>query len=98
MKVLVGFVCGLLFLLVLGAAAKHEITEHLVTVKGDIVSPTIKYQSTFSSISPDGNCYLAITDTLSGRTVIFKITKNVGVAFTGQAFQKGEEGRVIAIP
>jgi hypothetical protein len=98
MKILIGFISGLLFVFVLGAVAKHEIKECLVTVKGDIESPTIKYQSTFSSISTDGDCYLAVTDTLNGRTVIFKITKNIDHVFTGQAFQAGKEGRVVAIP
>jgi hypothetical protein len=98
MKVLIGFITGLLFVFVLGAVAKHEIQEHLVTVKGDIVSPTIKYQSTFSGMTPDGDCYFAITNTLDGRTEIFKVTKSLNHLFTGKALQKGHDGRVVAEP
>ena len=98
MKVLIGFIAGLLFVFVIGTAAEHEIKEHLVTVKGDIVSPTIKYQSTFSGTTPDGDCYLAITNTLDGRTEIFKVTKSLNKIFTEKALQSGHDGRVVAEP
>jgi len=98
MKVLYGFIIGLLFVFVIGAVAEHEIKEYLVTVKGDIVSPTIKYQSTLSSITPDGDCYLAITNTMDGKTEIFKITKGHNNIFAEKALQRGHEGRVVADP
>ena len=96
MKVLTGFIVGLLFVFVLGAVAKKEIQEHFVTVKGDIVSPTIKFQSTFSGVTPDGDCYFAITNTMTGRTEMFKITKSIGNMFDEKAFVKGRDGRVVA--
>ena len=95
MKVLYGFIIGLLFVFVIGAVAKHEIQEHLVTVKGAILSPTIKYQSTFSGITPDGDCYLAVTNTHTGTTEFIKITKNHSQMFEGIALKKGQSGRVI---
>lgn len=98
MKVLIGFVIGLLFVCVIGAVAENEIKEYLVTVKGDIVSPTIQYQSTFSGMTPDGDCYLAVTNTLDGRTEIFKITSRLSQSFTDKALQRGHDGRVVAEP
>lgn len=98
MKVLIGFITGLLFVFVIGAVAENEIKEYLVTVKGDIVSPTIKYQSTFSGMTPDGDCYFAITNTLDGHTEIFKITKSLSDIFSGKSLQRGHDGRVVAEP
>ena len=62
-KVFIGFILGLSVIIVLGAA--NEVKTYDVNVSGGLAATTstINYQSTFSGISPDGVCYLAITNT-----------------------------------
>lgn len=90
MKVLIGFIIGILFVFVIGAVG---IEEYLVTVRGAIVSSN--YQSTFSGMTPDGECYLAVTNTQNGTTEIVKITKNLSQMFEGKTLEKGSHGRAI---
>jgi hypothetical protein len=94
MKVLAGFALGLLVVFLLGAA--HEIQKHEVQVSGRIDNSTIIYQSTFSGITPDGVCYLAVTDVMTGRTELFKITESLGEQFNDVALRRGQDGRVLA--
>jgi hypothetical protein len=96
MKVLLGFILALLFIFLLGAAT--ELQRHEVQVSGRIASSTVTYQSTFSGITDDGTCYLAVTNAKTGRTEIFKITESLQEHFNNTAFQRTREGRTVAIP
>ena len=97
-KVFVGFILGLSLIIVSGAA--HEDKSYDVKVSGGISTSTstVHYQSTFSGISPDGVCYLAITNTQDGYTNVFKITEALNDSFNKNAFEKGQQGRVIVHP
>ena len=94
----IGFILGLSVIIVLGAA--HQDRQYEVKVSGGISTSTttIHYQSTFSGISPNGVCYLAITNTQDGYTNVFKITEALSDSFNKNAFQKGQQGRIIVIP
>jgi hypothetical protein len=94
MKVLAGFALGLLVVVLLGAT--YVIEKHEVQISGRIDNSTIIYQSTFSGITPDGVCYLAITDVMTGRTELFKITESLGEQFDDVALRRGQDGRVLA--
>ena len=97
-KVFIGFILGLSVIIVLGAA--NEVKTYDVNVSGGLAATTstINYQSTFSGISPDGVCYLAITNTQDGYTNVFKITEALNDSFNKNAFEKGQQGRVIVHP
>ena len=71
MKVLLSFIAGILFVLVIGAAA--GIQRHSVILSGALANSN--YQSTFSGMTPDGDCYLAVTNTHNGATEVVKIIK-----------------------
>lgn len=96
MKILVGFVLGLVVVVLLGAAGIVE--QHVVELSGKISNSTITYQSTFSGITPEGECYLAITNTDTGHTELFRISKSLDAHFNDSAFQRTREGRSVAIP
>lgn len=96
MKVLIGFLMGLSFVLILGAVAINESQVRKVELSGTILIPA--FQSSFSGITPDGDCYLAITNTQTGRTEIFKLRKDMDKMFADKAFEKSRDGRVIAVP
>jgi hypothetical protein len=95
-KVLIGFILGFLVIIVFGAA--HKDRSYDVKVSGGISTSTIRYQYTLSGISPDGVCYLAITNTQDGYTNAFKITEALNDSFNKNAFEKGQQGRVIVHP
>ncbi len=98
MKVLIGFVLGVAAVLLLGAATSQQGSRHFVELSGDIASSTTLYQSAFSGINPEGECYLAITETQNGRTKVFKLTKTLDKKFSDIAFEHGKEGRLIVVP
>ena len=91
MKVLIGFIIGILFVFVIGAAA--GIQRYSVVLSGALANSN--YQSTFSGMTPDGECYLAVTNTHNGATEIVKITKNLNKMFEGRTFEQGHDGRAI---
>jgi hypothetical protein len=96
MKVLLGFILALLVMFLLGAV--NAIQRHQVQVSGQIANSTITHQAAFSGITPDGICYLAVTNTGTGRTEIFKVTASLGEHFNDTAFRRTREGRTVAIP
>jgi len=100
MRMLIGFLLGLLAVLILGAVAINENPEQNVRLTGAIATANLTpmFQSSFSGITPDGDCYLAITNTQTGRTEIFKLRKGLDKMFADKAFEKGRDGRVVAIP
>ena len=68
-----GLVLGLLVVFLLGAASERlQLTGQLAITTGSGV-----YKSTISGVSGEGDCYLAITNTMSGRTEIFGITQHI---------------------
>ena len=91
MKFLAGLVVGVCLVLVAGAAVEH----YYVTVDGELKEKTEFFQPAFSGVSAEGNCYLAITDTRTGRTEIFGITKDTQKKFSENVFQMSREGSVI---
>jgi hypothetical protein len=92
MKIFVGFLLGVLAVFLLGAAS--VIQEHKVHIDGEISNKADFYQATFSGITSEGSCYLAITNTRTGTAEIVKITKNLDNYFEDTAFQRAKEGRV----
>jgi hypothetical protein len=92
MKFLTGLVVGVCFILAAGAAAEH----YFVTVEGELKERAGFYQPAFSGVSADtGNCYLAITDTRTGRTEVFGITKDTRKKLSDVPFQATQQGSVI---
>lgn len=68
-----GVILGLSIVFLLGAASERlHLSGQLAITTGCGV-----YQSTLSGVSGDGECYLAITNTMSGRTEIFGITEHI---------------------
>ena len=94
-RVFVGFVLGLSVILILGSA--RDLKWHGVRVSEDVLT-SVAFQSTFSGINADGVCYLAITNTRNGQTDLFKLTEALDGSFNASAFQRGLQGRVIAVP
>jgi hypothetical protein len=88
-----GLVVGVCFVLVAGAATEH----YLVTVEGEFEKVGI-YQPAFSGVSTEGNCFLAITNTRTGRTEVFGITKDAQKKFSDNPLQMSREGSVIVEP
>ena len=93
MKFFAGLAVGICFVLVLGAAAEH----YLVTVEGEFEKVGV-YQPAFSGVSAEGSCYLAITNTRTGRTEIFEVTKETRKKLSENPFQMSREGSVIVEP
>jgi hypothetical protein len=92
MKMVMGILLGAVLMLILGADNLSN-----VRVSGHVWTWHEMYQSTFSGITSDGDCYLALTNSLTGRTEIFKITKKLGEGCDETAFQKGA-GRIVTHP
>ena len=91
MRFLAGLIVGVCFVLAAGAAAEH----YFVTVEGELKEKVGFFQSAFSGVSADGNCYLAITDTRTGRTEVFGITKDTRKKLSESPFQATQQGSVI---
>ena len=72
-KVLIGFILGLSIAFLMGAAMESK----RVGV----------YRPAFSGITPDGACYLAVTNTITGRTEIFGIPEDVLAKIGRQPFK-----------
>jgi hypothetical protein len=89
-KFLAGLAVGLCFVLVAGAAVER----YIVVLEGDFGKIGV-YQPAFSGVSADGNCYLAITHTPTGRTEVFGITKDTNKKLTDNPFQMSSEGSII---
>ncbi len=95
MKMLMGFILGMLVLLLLGAYESNTITS--TKLSGYLWTCHEGFQATFSGMSPDGDCYLAVTNTLTGRTEIFKVNKKIGESCDFTAYEKGL-GRLVTQP
>ena len=89
MKFLVGLAVGVCFVLAAGA-----VEHYFVTVEGEFEKVGI-FQPAFSGVSAEGNCYLAITNSRTGRTEVFAVTKDSQKKFSENALQMSREGSVI---
>jgi hypothetical protein len=88
-----GLVVGVCSVLVVGAVTEH----YLVTVEGEFEKVGV-YQPAFSGVSAEGNCFLAITNTRTGRTEVFGITKETQKKLSDNPLQMSREGSVIVEP
>jgi hypothetical protein len=89
-KFLAGLAVGVCFVLAAGAVAEH----YFVTVEGEFEKVGV-FQPAFSGVSAEGHCYLAITNTRTGKTEIFAITKDSQKKFSENALQMSREGSVV---
>ena len=72
MKVLIGFMLGLSLVLILGAINVAERIE--IWGAFDKLGT---YRSSFSGMNEEGDCYLAITNTVNGNTEVYGLTKEI---------------------
>jgi hypothetical protein len=89
-KFLAGLALGVCLILAVGAVTEH----YFVTVAGEFEKAGI-FQPAFSGMSDDGRCFLAVTNTRTGRTEVFGITKDTQKKFSDNVFQMSREGSVI---
>ncbi|MFH1370558.1 MAG: hypothetical protein ABII09_04650 [Planctomycetota bacterium] len=82
---------GICLVLAAGAAAEH----YFVTVEGELKEKVGFFQPAFSGVSAEGDCYLAVTDTRTGRTEIFGITKDTQKKLSDSPFQATQQGSAI---
>ncbi len=90
MRFITGLAAGVCFVLAVGAAAER----YYVTLEGEFEKVGI-YQPAFSGVSAEGSCYLAVTNTRTGKTEIFSVTKDTQKKFSDNVFQMSREGSVI---
>ena len=83
-KILVAFILGLAIALLMGAAMEDK--------------PVGAYKPAFSGITPEGACYLAITNTITGQTEIFGIPKILLVKVGRESFRVTQQGTAIVKP
>jgi hypothetical protein len=89
MKFIIGLLIGICFILAAGA-----VEHYFVTVEGEFEKVGI-YQPAFSGISAEGTCYLAVTNSKTGRTEVFSITKESQKKFSENPLQMSREGGVV---
>lgn len=90
LKVLMGFILGLSVAFLMGAARDNNRMQ----VWGEIAGVGI-FKPAFSGITPDGNCYLAITNTITGQSEIFGIPRVALDRITEKPFQLTDQTSVI---
>ena len=83
-KVLMVFILGLAIVLLMGAAMEGK--------------PVGGYKPAFSGITPEGACYLAVTNTITGQTEIFGIPKEVLIKVGREPFKVTPQGTAIVKP
>lgn len=87
-----GLILGICFMLALGAAQDHLELSGELSVKTEV---TGVYQPAFSGITDNGECYFAVTNTVTGDTELFGITEKLMKKLGDKAFQPAKEGRVL---
>jgi hypothetical protein len=90
MKVLGGFVLGLLTVFLLGAVTDTQRLE----VRGEFEKVGV-YETAFSGITLGGGCYLAVTNTITGRTEIVGIPKDAITRIGSRPFKVTTQGTAI---
>jgi hypothetical protein len=88
-KFIIGLLIGICFVLAAGAVERY-----FVTVEGEFEKVGI-FQPAFSGVSSEGTCYLAVTNSRTGRTEVFSITKDSQKKFSDNALQMSREGGVV---
>ncbi len=88
-KILIAFILGLSIVL-LGAVIEGGHDE----VLGEFAEIGV-YSPTFSGITPEGVCYLAVTNTITGQTEIFGIPKKALDKITEKPLQLTDQTSVI---
>lgn len=88
----VGVVLGICVMFVLGVANDRLELAGELSIKTDV---TGLYQPAFSGITDDGECYFAVTNTVTGQTELFGITDKLMKKLDDKAFQPAKEGRVL---
>jgi hypothetical protein len=88
-RFIAGLALGVCFVLAAGA-----VEHYFVTVEGEFEKVGI-FQPAFSGVSAEGNCYLAITNSRTGRTEVFAVTKDSQKKFSENALQMSREGGVV---
>ncbi len=89
-KILMGFILGFSIAFLMGAAIENDRME----IWGEFVEVGV-YKPAFSGITPEGHCYLAVTNTKTGRSEIFGIPKKALDRLSQKPFQLTEQNSVI---
>jgi len=91
MKIFIAFLAGLTVAILLGFTAEDgTFSPHLQ--QGE---RTGIYTSTFSGITSDGACYLAVTNTINGQTEVIGIPQHILSDITVAPLQPTEQGTSI---
>lgn len=93
MKVLIGVLLGLIIAVLMGSTMEEN--ERFPPSRLPISEQTGIYTSTFSGITPEGACYLAVTNTISGQTEVIGIPQDVLANITATPLQPTEQGTAI---
>jgi hypothetical protein len=88
-RFILGLAVGICFVLAAGA-----VEHYFVTVEGEFEKVGI-FQPAFSGVSAEGACYLAVTNSRTGRTEVFSITKDSQKKFSDNPLQMSREGGVV---
>jgi hypothetical protein len=88
-KFIIGLLIGICFVLAAGA-----VEHYFVTLEGEFEKVGV-FQPAFSGVSPEGTCYLAVTNSRTGRTEVFSITKESQKKFSENPLQMSREGGVV---
>jgi hypothetical protein len=92
MKFLLAFLAGLTFAILLGSTAEEGVWSRQLHQPG---KRTGIYTSTFSGITSEGACYLAVTNTINGQTEVIGIPQDVLADITVTPLQATEQGTSI---
>ena len=92
MKILIAFLAGLTLAILLGSTAEDGIWLQQAYQRGE---RTGIYTSTFSGITSEGACYLAVTNTINGETELIGIPQGILTDITITPLQPTEQGTSI---
>lgn len=87
-----GVALGICVMFALGAVNERLELFGELSIKTDV---TGLYQPAFSGITDDGDCYFAVTNTVTGQTELFGITEKLMKKLDDKAFQPAREGRIL---
>lgn len=84
MKFLIAFFAGAALMLLVGAVA--DSVWRVVEVRGEFEKVGV-YESEMSGITPEGECYVAVTNTVTGLTEVFYIPQQTNGKLRTRALQ-----------
>ena len=90
LKILMGFILGLSAALIMGAAIENSRME----VNRESVEVSV-FRPAFSGITQNGMCYLAVTNTITGRSEIFRVPGEALDGMPQKPFQFNQRNSVI---